>query len=167
MAVSHPDFPNTPISKYSLDHQLPDSKQPRTAVVDFVTCLRTSHPRSFCRKLASGLGGPLFCSSLVLTEQEPVITTHPRLVVFQCLDVSDQRLGYSSSLDLPERVLQFARDHPLMAGTVKAIGQKPVLLKRGTKYTRLVVHRTIGVDNATYSVLFLGTGQLGCMPVHG
>ncbi|KAJ6664323.1 hypothetical protein lerEdw1_008542 [Lerista edwardsae] len=74
-----------------------------------------------------------------------------------CIDVSAQGQGYSSSFDLPDRVLQFARDHPLMDDTVNPINHHPVLLKRGSKYTRIVVHRTSGLDNITYDILFLGT----------
>ncbi|XP_066491648.1 semaphorin-4D-like [Tiliqua scincoides] len=76
-----------------------------------------------------------------------------------CIDVSDRRQGYSSSFDLPDKVLQFARDHPLMDGTVNPISHHPVLLKRGPKYTRLVVHQISGLDNATYDILFLGTDK--------
>ncbi|XP_061457536.1 semaphorin-4E-like isoform X3 [Rhineura floridana] len=76
-----------------------------------------------------------------------------------CLDNSAQRQEYSSSLDLPDRVLQFVRDHPLMDSNVDPVGRQPVLLKRGTRYTQLVVDRTRGLDNATYDIFFLGTDK--------
>ncbi|XP_053228511.1 semaphorin-4E-like isoform X2 [Podarcis raffonei] len=77
-----------------------------------------------------------------------------------CLNISARHQeGYSSSLDLPDRVLQFARDHPLMDGTVNPIGHQPVLVKRGVRYTHLVVDQTSGMDNATYDILFLGTDK--------
>nr|XP_034973280.1 semaphorin-4D-like [Zootoca vivipara] len=77
-----------------------------------------------------------------------------------CLNISaTHQEGYRSSLDLPDRVLQFARDHPLMDGTVNPIGRQPVLVKRGVRYTHLVVDQTSGMDNATYDILFLGTDK--------
>ncbi|XP_060089120.1 semaphorin-4E-like [Heteronotia binoei] len=76
-----------------------------------------------------------------------------------CIDVSAHNQGYNSSLDLPDQVLQFARDQPLLDDTVTPIGRRPVLLKRGTKYTRLTVDRAVGLDNSSYNILFLGTGN--------
>ncbi|XP_044311835.1 semaphorin-4D-like, partial [Varanus komodoensis] len=77
-----------------------------------------------------------------------------------CVGLSAQRQGYNSSLDLPDRVLQFASDHPLMDSTLTPIGQRPALLQRGAKYTKLVVDRTSSLDNETYDILFIGTGPL-------
>ncbi|KAL8177725.1 UNVERIFIED_CONTAM: hypothetical protein K2H54_017441 [Gekko kuhli] len=74
-----------------------------------------------------------------------------------CIDVSAHDQGYNSSLDLPDRVLQFARDQPLLDDNVTPIDHRPVLLRRGTKYTQLVVDRAIGLDNLSYDILFLGT----------
>ncbi|XP_038628290.1 semaphorin-4E-like isoform X2 [Tachyglossus aculeatus] len=74
-----------------------------------------------------------------------------------CIDNFARSFGYNTSLDLPDKTIQFVRDHPLMDDTVKPIGNRPVLLKRGSNYTRIVVDRIIGLDKKTYDVLFLAT----------
>ncbi|KAM6465777.1 semaphorin-4E-like [Liasis olivaceus] len=76
-----------------------------------------------------------------------------------CANVSALHLGYTSSLDLPDKVLQFARDHPLMDSIVNSIGLQPVFLKRGTKYIQLVVTQTNDLDNVTYDIFLLGTDK--------
>ncbi|NXY48794.1 SEM4E protein, partial [Ceuthmochares aereus] len=74
-----------------------------------------------------------------------------------CIDNFARSLGYNTSADLPDKVLQFVRDHPLMDNSVNPIGDRPVLLKRGSTYTRIVVERVTGLDKHTYDVMFLGT----------
>ncbi|NWS48946.1 SEM4D protein, partial [Probosciger aterrimus] len=74
-----------------------------------------------------------------------------------CIDNSARRMGYNTSTDLPDKVLQFVRDHPLMDDSVNPIGDSPVLLRRGSNYTRIVVDRVTGLDQQTYDVMFLGT----------
>lgn len=78
---------------------------------------------------------------------------------FQCIDNFARSIGYNTSSDLPDKVLQFVRDHPLMDNSVNPIGNRPVLLKRGSNYTRIVVDRVTGLDKQTYDVMFLGTGK--------
>ncbi|NWH66975.1 SEM4D protein, partial [Geococcyx californianus] len=74
-----------------------------------------------------------------------------------CIDNLARSLGYNTSSDLPDKVLQFVRDHPLMDNSVNPTGDRPVLLKRGSTYTRIVVERVTGLDKHTYDVMFLGT----------
>ncbi|NWI68956.1 SEM4E protein, partial [Todus mexicanus] len=74
-----------------------------------------------------------------------------------CIDNFARSIGYNTSSDLPDKVLQFARDHPLMDNSVNPIGHRPVLLKRGSNYTKIVVDRVVGTDKQTYDVMFLGT----------
>ncbi|XP_074020130.1 semaphorin-4E-like [Numenius arquata] len=74
-----------------------------------------------------------------------------------CIDNFARSFGYNSSADLPDKVLQFVRDHPLMDNSVNPIGDRAVLLKRGSNYTRIVVDRVTGLDKQTYDVMFLGT----------
>ncbi|KAM6331876.1 semaphorin-4D-like [Alca torda] len=74
-----------------------------------------------------------------------------------CIDNFARSIGYNTSSDLPDKVLQFVRDHPLMDNSVNPIGNRPVLLKRGSNYTRIVVDRVTGLDKQTYDVMFLGT----------
>ncbi|KAM6107353.1 semaphorin-4D-like [Pterocles gutturalis] len=74
-----------------------------------------------------------------------------------CIDNFARSIGYNTSADLPDKVLQFVRDHPLMDNSVNPVGNRPVLLKRGSNYTKIVVDRVPGLDNQTYDVMFLGT----------
>ncbi|KAM8795054.1 homer protein homolog 3 [Eudromia elegans] len=76
-----------------------------------------------------------------------------------CIDNFARSIGYNTSSDLPDKVLQFVRDHPLMANSVNPIGNRPVLLKRGSNYTRIVVDRVTGLDKQTYDVMFLATAD--------
>eukprot|EP00076_Gallus_gallus_P011479 XP_004948957.1 homer protein homolog 3 isoform X1 [Gallus gallus] len=93
--------------------------------------------------------------------------SHVRWMVFRgevpvprpgaCIDNFARNMGYNTSSDLPDKVLQFARDHPLMDSSVNPIGDRPALLKRSSNYTRIVVDRVTGLDKQTYDVMFLGT----------
>ncbi|MGH0182842.1 UNVERIFIED_CONTAM: hypothetical protein FKN15_009753 [Acipenser sinensis] len=53
-----------------------------------------------------------------------------------CLTSSLKEEGFPNSLSLPDKVLTFVRDHPLMEQPVKA---RPLLEKKGTKYTKIAV----------------------------
>ncbi|XP_019369157.1 PREDICTED: semaphorin-4D-like isoform X1 [Gavialis gangeticus] len=74
-----------------------------------------------------------------------------------CIDNFARSFGYNISLDLPDKILQFARDHPLMDNVVNPVGNWPVLLKRGSNYTKIVVERIVGLDKKAYDVMFIGT----------
>ncbi|XP_074060816.1 semaphorin-4E-like isoform X2 [Macrotis lagotis] len=74
-----------------------------------------------------------------------------------CINNFARGIGYNTSLDLPDKTLQFARDHPLLDSALHPIGGMPVLLKRGSIYTKIVVDRIIGLDKRAYDVLFLVT----------
>ncbi|NXG73027.1 SEM4D protein, partial [Baryphthengus martii] len=74
-----------------------------------------------------------------------------------CIDNFARSIGYNTSSDLPDKVLQFVRDHPLMDNSVNPIGERPVLLKRGSNYTKIVADRVTGLDKQMYDVMFLGT----------
>ncbi|NXJ70703.1 SEM4E protein, partial [Rostratula benghalensis] len=74
-----------------------------------------------------------------------------------CIDNFARSVGYNTSSDLPDKVLQFVRDHPLMDNAVNPTGDRAVLLKRGSNYTRIVVDRVTALDKQTYNVMFLGT----------
>uniref|UniRef100_A0A8D0EM26 Sema domain-containing protein n=1 Tax=Strix occidentalis caurina TaxID=311401 RepID=A0A8D0EM26_STROC len=74
-----------------------------------------------------------------------------------CIDNFARSVGYNTSSDLPDKVLQFVRDHPLMDNSVNPIGNRPVLLRRGSSYTWIVVDRVTGLDKQTYNVCCIGT----------
>ncbi|XP_043832926.1 semaphorin-4E-like isoform X1 [Dromiciops gliroides] len=74
-----------------------------------------------------------------------------------CINNFARSIGYNTSLNLPDKTLQFVRDHPLLDSALHPIGHMPVLLKRGSIYTKIVVDRIIGLDKRAYDVLFLAT----------
>lgn len=66
---------------------------------------------------------------------------------------------FASSLSLPDRVLTFIRDHPLMDGPVLPANDHPLLVTTDTAYLRLVAHRVTSLSGKEYDVLYLGTGM--------
>ncbi|KAM9837032.1 semaphorin-4F [Aulostomus maculatus] len=93
---------------------------------------------------------------------EPVPTPRPG----QCLNNVLKAEGFESSLKLPDKVLTFVRDHPLMENSVTAA---PLLVRKGTKYTKLAVTQTGSGEEQRGSVLHLGTdrGELHQVAVVG
>uniref|UniRef100_A0A7N5JNH9 Semaphorin 4B n=1 Tax=Ailuropoda melanoleuca TaxID=9646 RepID=A0A7N5JNH9_AILME len=72
-----------------------------------------------------------------------------------CITNSARERRISSSLQLPDRVLNFLKDHFLMDGQVRS---QLLLLQPRARYQRVAVHRVRGLHR-TYDVLFLGTGD--------
>lgn len=64
-------------------------------------------------------------------------------------------MGIHSSLHMPDKVLNFIKDHFLMDGVIRS---SPLLLKRSVHYTQIAVHKIQGMERA-YDVLFIGTGS--------
>uniref|UniRef100_A0A8C9Z3I1 Semaphorin-4B n=1 Tax=Sander lucioperca TaxID=283035 RepID=A0A8C9Z3I1_SANLU len=58
-----------------------------------------------------------------------------------------------SSLHMPDKVLNFVKDHFLMDSVIRSA---PLLLKRSVRYTQIAVHKIQGMERA-YDVLFIGT----------
>lgn len=56
---------------------------------------------------------------------------------------------------MPDRVLNFIKDHFLMDSPVRS---QPLLLQSHRRYQQIGVHRAQGL-HSTYDVLFLGTGR--------
>lgn len=73
----------------------------------------------------------------------------------QCITDSARERKIHSSLQLPDRVLNFLKDHFLMDGQVRS---QMLLLQPQARYQRVAVHRVPVLDR-TYDVLFLGTGE--------
>lgn len=63
-------------------------------------------------------------------------------------------MGIRSSLHMPDKVLNFVKDHFLMDSVIRSA---PLLLKRSVRYTQIAVHKIQGMERA-YDVLFIGTG---------
>ncbi|XP_023277542.1 semaphorin-4F-like [Seriola lalandi dorsalis] len=93
---------------------------------------------------------------------EPVPTPRPG----QCLNNALKAEGFESSLKLPDKVLTFVRDHPLMENSVTAA---PLLMRKGIRYTKLAVTQTGSGEEPRGAVLHLGTdrGELHQVEVMG
>ncbi|MEE6478881.1 hypothetical protein FKM82_012037 [Ascaphus truei] len=76
-----------------------------------------------------------------------------------CITDWHRRRNVFSSLELPDNTLNFARMNPLMHESVLPIHGRPLLVRKGAKFTQLAVHRVTGLDGKTYDVMFIGTGQ--------
>ncbi|GCB73636.1 semaphorin-4E [Scyliorhinus torazame] len=74
-----------------------------------------------------------------------------------CINSDIRKNGFKTSLDLPDRTLQFVKDHPLMDDIVTPINNQPKLIKEATKYTQIVVDRVVAINRKEYDVIFLGT----------
>ncbi|XP_066886024.1 semaphorin-4B isoform X2 [Kogia breviceps] len=72
-----------------------------------------------------------------------------------CITNSARERKINSSLQLPDRVLNFLKDHFLMDGQVRS---RLLLLQPQARYQRVAVHRVPGLQR-TYDVLFLGTSD--------
>ncbi|XP_030049471.1 semaphorin-4D isoform X4 [Microcaecilia unicolor] len=76
-----------------------------------------------------------------------------------CINSFDRAMNFNSSLSLPDKTLQFVKDHPLMYDSVTPLGNKPQLVKRDVNYTQIVVDRVKALDGNTYNVMFIGTDE--------
>uniref|UniRef100_A0A673IYP1 Semaphorin-4B-like n=1 Tax=Sinocyclocheilus rhinocerous TaxID=307959 RepID=A0A673IYP1_9TELE len=70
-----------------------------------------------------------------------------------CITNASRQLGIDSSLDMPDKVLNFVKDHFLMDSPVKS---QPVLFTHSVHYTQIAVHYVQGLHGA-YDVMFIGT----------
>ncbi|MGH0163348.1 UNVERIFIED_CONTAM: hypothetical protein FKN15_075419 [Acipenser sinensis] len=70
-----------------------------------------------------------------------------------CITNAARKMDIPSSRHMPDKVLNFVKDHFLMDGVIRS---QPLLLKRNARYTQIAVHRVQGINQA-YDVLFLGT----------
>ncbi|KAM9385846.1 semaphorin-4E-like [Pholidichthys leucotaenia] len=74
-----------------------------------------------------------------------------------CITKVARDMGINSSLDLPDRTLQFIREQPLMDEAVHPLTGRPLLLKEGALLTRIVVDRVTALDGQKHNVMFIGT----------
>lgn len=65
----------------------------------------------------------------------------------------------NSSLHLPDKTLQFVKDHPLLEDPVLPVGNAPRFIAKDVNYTQIVVDRVQALDRKTYDVIFTGTGS--------
>ncbi|XP_071587528.1 semaphorin-4D isoform X3 [Heliangelus exortis] len=76
-----------------------------------------------------------------------------------CINKEARASNYMSSLNLPDKTLQFVKDHPLMDDSVTPMGDRPRLVKRDVKYTQIVVDRVQALNGTIYDVMFISTDQ--------
>uniref|UniRef100_A0A8B9Q9B1 Semaphorin 4D n=1 Tax=Apteryx owenii TaxID=8824 RepID=A0A8B9Q9B1_APTOW len=76
-----------------------------------------------------------------------------------CINNKAGASSYMSSLNLPDKTLQFVKDHPLMDDSVTPMGDRPRLVKRDVKYTQIVVDRVRALNGTIYDVMFISTDQ--------
>uniref|UniRef100_A0A8D0H068 Semaphorin-4D n=1 Tax=Sphenodon punctatus TaxID=8508 RepID=A0A8D0H068_SPHPU len=76
-----------------------------------------------------------------------------------CINKDSRAANYTSSLNLPDKTLQFVKDHPLMDDSVIPIGDRPRLVKRDVKYTQIVVDRVTALNGSVYDVMFISTDR--------
>ncbi|XP_064193908.1 semaphorin-4F-like isoform X1 [Anguilla rostrata] len=84
----------------------------------------------------------------------------------QCISAALKAEGFESSLSLPDDVLFFLRDHPLMENSVVAV---PLMVRRGITYTKIAATlMSVSNDNPA-AILHLGTdtGELHRVSVGG
>uniref|UniRef100_A0A8C2XN07 Semaphorin 4D n=1 Tax=Cyclopterus lumpus TaxID=8103 RepID=A0A8C2XN07_CYCLU len=76
-----------------------------------------------------------------------------------CINNLMRRHNMSSSLNLPDKTLQFVKDHPLLEDPVLPIGNGPRLITKDVNYTQIVVERVRALDGNIYDVIFTGTDK--------
>ncbi|XP_053323707.1 semaphorin-4D isoform X1 [Spea bombifrons] len=74
-----------------------------------------------------------------------------------CINNEARAMNYTSSLNLPDKTLQFVKDHPLIDDSVTPMGNKPKLVLQNVVLTQIVVDRVTALDGSIYDVMFLST----------
>ncbi|XP_076019731.1 semaphorin-4D-like [Genypterus blacodes] len=74
-----------------------------------------------------------------------------------CINNHMRQQSISSSLHLPDKTLQFVKDHPLLEDPVLPIGSRPRFITKEVNYTQIVVERVRALDKKIYDVMFTGT----------
>ncbi|XP_056146601.1 semaphorin-4D [Lampris incognitus] len=76
-----------------------------------------------------------------------------------CINNLNRQHNISSSLYLPDKTLQFVKDHPLLEDPVLPIGNRPRFITKDVNYTQIVVERIRALDGNIYDVIFTGTDK--------
>ncbi|XP_037643131.1 semaphorin-4E [Sebastes umbrosus] len=76
-----------------------------------------------------------------------------------CIDNEARKAGITQTLDLPDRTLQFIKDKQLMDQAIQPIDDKPVLVRRGSTFTRIIVDQVQAADGEMNCVMFIGTEE--------
>uniref|UniRef100_A0A6Q2YG83 Semaphorin-3C n=1 Tax=Esox lucius TaxID=8010 RepID=A0A6Q2YG83_ESOLU len=84
----------------------------------------------------------------------------PRIArVCKCINNHNRLQNINNSLHLPDKTLQFVKDHPLLEDPVLPIGNGPKLITKDINYTQIAVERVQALDNNMYDVIFTGTDK--------
>nr|XP_020456477.1 semaphorin-4D isoform X2 [Monopterus albus] len=76
-----------------------------------------------------------------------------------CINSLMRQQNISSSLHLPDKTLQFVKDHPLLEDPVLPISNGPRLIAKDVNYTQIVVERVRALNGNTYDIIFTGTDK--------
>ncbi|KAK2819250.1 hypothetical protein Q5P01_024811 [Channa striata] len=76
-----------------------------------------------------------------------------------CINNLMRQQNITNSLHLPDKTLQFVKDHPLLEDPILPIGNRPRLITKDVNYTQIVVERVQALDNNIYDVIFTGTDK--------
>ncbi|CAB1318192.1 unnamed protein product, partial [Coregonus sp. 'balchen'] len=76
-----------------------------------------------------------------------------------CINNHNRLQNINNSLHLPDKTLQFVKDHPLLEDPVLPIGNRPKLITKDVNYTQIAVERVQALDNNVYDVIFTGTDK--------
>uniref|UniRef100_A0A672N5T6 Semaphorin 4D n=1 Tax=Sinocyclocheilus grahami TaxID=75366 RepID=A0A672N5T6_SINGR len=76
-----------------------------------------------------------------------------------CINSLNRMQNINSSLQLPDKTLQFVKDHPLLEDPVLPIGNGPRLITKDVNYTQIAVQRVQALDGNIYDVIFTGTDK--------
>ncbi|XP_030741278.1 semaphorin-4D [Echinops telfairi] len=76
-----------------------------------------------------------------------------------CINSEARAANFTSSLNLPDKTLQFVKDHPLMDDSIMPYEGKPLLIKKDVNYTQIVVDRVQALDGTIYDVMFISTDK--------
>ncbi|XP_045919151.1 semaphorin-4E-like isoform X3 [Micropterus dolomieu] len=85
------------------------------------------------------------------TGEEPF--PHPS----SCINDELRAQGVMTSLDLSDKTLLFVKNHPLMEGVVMPISGKPLLVRTGTQFSKIVVDQVTSLDGRQHQVMLVGT----------
>ncbi|XP_006096878.2 semaphorin-4F, partial [Myotis lucifugus] len=104
------------------------------------------------------LNGPFRELKDVCNRGRPVMDSDvPQPRPGECIANNPKFQQFNSSLFLPDRVLIFIRDHPLMDRPVLPADGHSLLITTDTVYLRVVGHRVASLSGKEYDVLYLAT----------
>ncbi|XP_042357424.1 semaphorin-4E-like [Plectropomus leopardus] len=74
-----------------------------------------------------------------------------------CINNELRAQGVMTSLDLSDKTLLFVKNHLLMEAAVTPIAGKPLLVRTGTRFTKIVVDQITSPDGQRHQVMLIGT----------